>query len=236
MSSLPANAPIIKSTACVMLALLALAIGQPGISSSAYAQEPPSQTDTPPLPERAPGQQTPPSAENAASDAGNTAPAAAPSGSQPAPLPDGPDDDSSVVRENHGAWSMVCDQPPGASYDQCALMQNVIADDRPEIGLSIAVLKTADRQSKLLRILAPLGVFLPEGMGLFVDGVNIGKAYFSRCYFDGCYVEVDIDDDLMKIFRAGKEAVFTLNFSVDQNTIGIPVDLNGLGEGYDALP
>lgn len=151
------------------------------------------------------------------------------------PLPD-PEDDATVVRESHGAWSMVCDQPPGASYDQCALMQNVIADDRPEIGLSVAVLKTADRQSKLLRILAPLGVFLPEGMGLFVDGVNIGKAYFSRCYFDGCYVEVSIDDDLMKIFRAGKEAVFTLNFSVDQDTLGIPVALDGFGEGYDALP
>ncbi|TNB48125.1 invasion associated locus B family protein [Martelella lutilitoris] len=141
-----------------------------------------------------------------------------------------------MVRANHGAWSMICDQPPGSTLDQCALMQNVIADDRPEIGLSIAVLKTADRQATLLRVLSPLGVFLPEGMGLFVDGVNIGKAAFSRCYLDGCYVEVDIDADLMKILRAGTEAVFTLNFSIDQDTIGIPVDLSGFGEGFDALP
>ena len=131
---------------------------------------------------------------------------------------------------------MVCDQPPGSSVEQCALMQNVIADDRPEIGLSIAVLKTADREAKLLRVLTPLGVFLPEGMNLFVDNVDIGKAYFSRCYLDGCYVEVDIDDDLMRILRAGTQAVFTLNFSVDQNSIGIPVDLSGFAEGYDALP
>ncbi|PRX11767.1 UNVERIFIED_ORG: invasion protein IalB [Martelella mediterranea] len=148
----------------------------------------------------------------------------------------GSEQDPTMVRENHGAWSMICDQPPGATLEQCALMQNVIADDRPEIGLSIAVLKTADRQATLLRILSPLGVFLPEGMGLFVDGVNIGKASFSRCYLDGCYVEVDIDDDLMNILRAGKEAVFTLNFSIDQDTIGIPVDLSGFGEGFDALP
>nr|WP_272211859.1 invasion associated locus B family protein [Marinicella sp. W31]MDC2877748.1 invasion associated locus B family protein [Marinicella sp. W31] len=148
----------------------------------------------------------------------------------------GGEQDPTMVRANHGAWSMICDQPPGASLEQCALMQNVIADDRPEIGLSIAVLKTADRQATLLRILSPLGVFLPEGMGLFVDGVNIGKASFSRCYLDGCYVEVDLDDDLMNIMRVGSEAVFTLNFSVDQDTIGIPVDLTGFGEGFDALP
>ncbi|AJY48124.1 invasion associated locus B family protein [Martelella endophytica] len=220
-----------------MLALFACTTLPLAASMPAYAQSTPA---TPPLPERAPGEDAPAAstapAENAAPDTGNAGEAAPPSGIESVPLPEGPDDDTSMVRENHGAWSMVCDQPPGANGDQCALMQNVIADDRPEIGLSIAVLKTADRQSKLLRILAPLGVFLPEGMGLFVDGVNIGKAYYSRCYFDGCYVEVDIDDDLMKIFRAGKEAVFTLNFSVDQNTIGIPVDLDGLGEGYDALP
>jgi invasion protein IalB len=152
------------------------------------------------------------------------------------PEPPQPPADNSVVRENHGAWSMVCDQPPGSTVEQCALMQNVIADDRPEIGLSIAVLKTADREAKLLRVLTPLGVFLPEGMNLFVDNVDIGKAYFSRCYLDGCYVEVDIDDDLMRILRAGTQAVFTLNFSVDQNSIGIPVDLSGFAEGYDALP
>ena len=154
----------------------------------------------------------------------------------PQPAPPEPPADNSVVRENHGAWSMVCDQPPGSSVEQCALMQNVIADDRPEIGLSIAVLKTADREARLLRVLTPLGVFLPEGMNLFVDNVDIGKAYFSRCYLDGCYVEVDIDDDLMRILRAGTQAVFTLNFSVDQNSIGIPVDLSGFAEGYDALP
>lgn len=147
-----------------------------------------------------------------------------------------PVQDDTIVRSNHGAWSIICDQPPGSAVQQCALMQNVIADDRPEIGLSIAVLKTADRQQKLLRIMSPLGVYLPEGMGLFVDGANIGKTAFSRCYLDGCYVEVVIDDDLMKILRAGKEAVFTLNFSIDQDTIGIPVDLSGFAEGYDALP
>ncbi len=141
-----------------------------------------------------------------------------------------------TVRSNHGAWSIICDTPAGTSQEQCALMQNVIAEDRPEIGLSVAVLKTADRKARILRILAPLGVLLKDGMEFFVDNNNVGRAYFTRCFSEGCYVEVDIDDQLMKILRSGKNAVFAVRESSDQDRVGIPVALNGFGEGYDALP
>ena len=141
-----------------------------------------------------------------------------------------------TVRENHGAWSIICDRPAGASSEQCALMQNVIADDRPEVGLSVVVLKTADRKAKILRILAPLGVLLKDGMELYVDNNNIGRAYFTRCFSEGCYVEVEIDDELMRILRAGKSAVFALRESVDQDRVGIPIELTGFAAGYDALP
>lgn len=140
------------------------------------------------------------------------------------------------VKENHGAWSIICDKPAGASAEQCAMMQNVIAEDRPEVGLSVVVLKTADRKARILRILAPLGVLLKDGMELYVDNNNIGRAYFTRCFSEGCYVEVEIDDELMRILRAGKAAVFALRESADQDRVGIPIELTGFGEGYDALP
>nr|WP_236774788.1 invasion associated locus B family protein [Agrobacterium tumefaciens] len=139
-------------------------------------------------------------------------------------------------KSTHGAWSVICDKPAGASEEQCALMQNVIADDRPEVGLSVVVLKTADRKSRILRILAPLGVLLKDGMELYIDNNNIGRAYFTRCFSEGCYVEVDIDDELLKVLRAGKNAVFALREAVDQDRVGIPIELSGFAEGYDALP
>ncbi|WP_246723561.1 invasion associated locus B family protein [Rhizobium sp. ARZ01] len=140
-----------------------------------------------------------------------------------------------TVKSNHGAWSIVCDQPAGASAEQCALMQNVIAEDRPEVGLSVVVLKTADRKAKILRVLAPLGVLLPNGLGLNVDGKDIGRAYFVRCFSDGCYAEVVLEEELLKTFRSGATATFIV-FQSPEEGIGIPVDLKGFGEGYDALP
>ncbi|AYG68083.1 MULTISPECIES: invasion associated locus B family protein [unclassified Rhizobium] len=140
-----------------------------------------------------------------------------------------------TVRSSHGAWSVVCDKPAGAATEQCALMQNVIAEDRPEIGLSVVVLKTADRKSKILRVLAPLGVLLPNGLGLNIDGKDIGRAYFVRCFSDGCYAEVVLEDELLKTLRSGATATFIV-FQSPEEGIGIPVDLKGFADGYDALP
>ncbi len=140
-----------------------------------------------------------------------------------------------TVRSSHGAWSVVCDKPAGAATEQCALMQNVIAEDRPEIGLSVVVLKTADRKSKILRVLAPLGVLLPNGLGLNIDGKDIGRAYFVRCFADGCYAEVVLEDELLKTLRSGATATFIV-FQSPEEGIGIPVDLKGFAEGYDSLP
>ncbi len=68
-----------------------------------------------------------------------------------------------TVKSQHGAWAVVCDQPAGAAGEQCALLQNVVAEDRPEVGLSVLALKTADGKARILRVLAPLGILLPNG-------------------------------------------------------------------------
>ncbi len=154
---------------------------------------------------------------------------------QTAPKPGATPAQPGTVKSNHGAWSIVCDQPAGANGEQCALMQNVIADDRPEVGLSVVVLKTADRKAKILRVLAPLGVLLPNGLGLNIDGKDIGRAYFVRCFADGCYAEVVLEDELLKTLRSGAQATFIV-FQTPEEGIGIPVDLKGFADGYDALP
>jgi len=142
---------------------------------------------------------------------------------------------SGTVRATHGAWSVICDVPAGASGEQCALMQNVVAEDRPEVGLSVVVLRTADNKAEILRVLAPLGVLLPNGLGLNVDGKDIGRAYFVRCFQDGCYAEVILEPGLLDTLKAGTSATFIV-FQTPEEGIGIPVDLSGFSAGFAALP
>ncbi|MBS9478736.1 invasion associated locus B family protein [Ancylobacter radicis] len=140
-----------------------------------------------------------------------------------------------VVRSVHGEWQIRCDTPPGAQSEQCVLLQSVQADDRPNVGLTVIVLKTADQQSRLLRVLAPLGVLLPSGLGLKIDDVDVGRAGFVRCVPNGCVAEVVMDDKLVGQMRNGQNATFIV-FQTPEEGIGIPLSLKGFGEGFDALP
>src|SRR5579864_2358045 len=113
-----------------------------------------------------------------------------------------------VVKAQYGDWQMSCDTPPGASFQQCAIIQNVTAEDQPNVGLSVIVLKTADHKARLLRVLAPLGVLLPNGLGLHIDGKDIGRVAFVRCLPSGCIAEVAMDDALIATLSKGTSAVF----------------------------
>jgi invasion protein IalB len=130
---------------------------------------------------------------------------------------------------------MRCETPPGAARDQCALMQSVAADDKPNVNLVVIVLKTADGKSRLLRVIAPLGVLLPSGLGLKVDQTDIGRAGFVRCLPSGCVAEVVMEDKLLDQMRTATSATFVI-FQTPEEGIGIPLALSGFKDGFDKLP
>lgn len=139
-----------------------------------------------------------------------------------------------VVRDAFGDWQKRCETPAGAASEQCAIVQNVAAEDRPNVTLLVIVLRTADDQSTLLRVVAPLGVLLPAGLGLLIDGQDVGRAGFVRCLVTGCVAEVVMDAGLLGQLREGEEATFIV-FQTPEEGIGIPVSLAGFGEGFDSL-
>lgn len=147
----------------------------------------------------------------------------------------GPAHAQGAVRSVHGDWQIRCDTPPGAQAEQCALIQSVVAEDRSNAGLTVIVLKTADQKSRLMRVVAPLGVLLPSGLGLKLDNQDVGRAGFVRCLPNGCVAEVVMDDKLLGQLRSAKTATFII-FETPEEGIGFPLSLNGLGEGYDKLP
>ena len=140
-----------------------------------------------------------------------------------------------VVKSVHADWQIRCDTPPGAQGEQCALIQSVTAEDRANVGLTVIVLKTADNKSRLMRIVAPMGVLLPSGLGLKIDNEDVGRAGFVRCLPNGCVAEVVMDPNLIKQMRSGQTATFII-FQTPEEGIGFPMSLKGFGEGFDKLP
>jgi invasion protein IalB len=139
-----------------------------------------------------------------------------------------------AVKSVHSDWQVRCDTPPGAQGEQCALIQSVTAEDRANVGLTVIVLKTADQKARLMRVVAPVGVLLPSGLGLKIDQIDVGRAGFVRCLPNGCVAEVVMDDNLLKQLRTGQTATFII-FQTPEEGIGFPMSLKGFGEGFDKL-
>ncbi|MDV2986533.1 UNVERIFIED_CONTAM: invasion associated locus B family protein [Methylobacteriaceae bacterium AG10] len=139
-----------------------------------------------------------------------------------------------TVRKTFDDWQLRCETPAGAKAEQCALVQYVAAEDRPNLNLVVIVLKTADNRGYLLRVVAPLGVLLPSGLGLKIDQTDIGRASFVRCLATGCVAEVVMDEGLIKSLRNGSQSTFIV-FQTPEEGVGIPVSMKGFGPGFDSL-
>lgn len=140
----------------------------------------------------------------------------------------------SVVRETHGAWQLSCRTPPGAKEEKCALVQSVTAEDRPNVGLTVVFYKAIGEDKKLLRVVVPLGVLLPTGLGLKIDDQDVGNAPFLKCGKRGCIAEVVLQDEIIEKMKKGGNAVFII-FDTPEAGIGIPISLQGFGNALAGL-
>ena len=151
-----------------------------------------------------------------------------------------------VVKGKFADWELRCETPPGAQREQCALIQSVAAEDKPNLNLVVIVLNTADNKKTLLRVIAPIGVLLPSGLGLNLDGLDVGRAGFVRCLLSGCVAEVVLKDaesdqkdlkegKILEMIRNGKLATFVI-FQTPEEGVGIPLNLAGFKDGYAKLP
>ncbi len=147
----------------------------------------------------------------------------------------GPTPALAIVTDKHGAWETRCETPPGAAAPQCAIVQSVVDEDRPNITLVIIALKTADHKSRLLRVIAPLGALIPTGIGLKLDQDDFGRMSFVRCLPNGCVAEVLLDDKVLGKMETAKTMTLVLSQTPEEG-IGVPASLAGFKEGFEQLP
>lgn len=159
-------------------------------------------------------------------------------GSQLLPGDTGPTSQSTlaeqgVLKSQHGDWRILCEAAAGPGAERCALVQNVESAERPGFGLVVMILKTPDNKTRM-RVAVPLGIFLPPGLGLRVDGEEIGNAPFWFCRPFACETEAIVTDEILDRLKKGSEALFIL-FERPEKGTGLIVSLNGFSAGHEAL-
>jgi invasion protein IalB len=144
-------------------------------------------------------------------------------------------DTQGAVRDKHGDWVTRCETPPGAAHEQCAIVMSVVDQERPNLVLVVIVLNTADRKARLMRVIAPLGVLLPPGVGLRIDDADAGRLSFLQCLPNGCVAQLAMDDSLLEKLKNGKTATLGI-FQTPEQGVGVQAPLTGFKEAYEQLP
>lgn len=137
--------------------------------------------------------------------------------------------------KTYGAWTKICSLPPGTPNIQCEVVQNVRAQDRPDIAFSVTIYKLPKKQGILMRVFVPIRVELRLGVGIKIDNKDMGKMEYRRCLGDNCVAEAFLKDEDITAFLNGKMATFFI-FTTPEEGVGGLVDLAGLKDAYAALP
>lgn len=124
-------------------------------------------------------------------------------------------------------WGKQCGKDPNGK-DICAVQQ-FISGQPGNTQLLLAQFGYNGPQNKPRLVLsAPLGVALPAGITLGIDGAKPITVPFESCNTGGCLSIIDMDEAALTQFRKGK--VLTVHYVVPgaQKPQDLPVKLDGL--------
>jgi len=148
-----------------------------------------------------------------------------------------------TIGKTFGAWQQHCTPtpPPGTapqpgadSQEACFIGQQYIdpGSQRPVLKVTIGFFG-ANRQTGAV-IAFPLGVPLARGVQINVDGKALSPVPFQFCRRDGCQAFMLMSDEVVSAFKAGSQAVFTLQSSQNE-VLDIPLSLSGFTAGFDSI-
>ena len=142
----------------------------------------------------------------------------------------------------HGDWKIQCndEQKPGGAQGeterQCGMVQAARSEKNAKVGLTTVFVrgKQNGKDVTMMRIMAPIGVYLPTGVALEIDGGAVGRIPFTRCLPQICVAFGEAGAQTLDKFRKGSAANFII---YEAPGIGMPVkvSLNGFAAAFAAL-
>lgn len=131
-------------------------------------------------------------------------------------------------------WSSSCSSAGRGLPLECALEQRAfVRESRQLIGM-LTIRVPADTKKPVAMIQAPLGLFLPAGITVDIDGDMAQNYPLQTCNANGCYAGFPITDQLLgRMLNGGK---FNIIFQyLDKKPFTLPMSLTGFTEAYGRI-
>jgi invasion protein IalB len=127
-------------------------------------------------------------------------------------------------------------QPQTQTKRICGMIQSARDEKRPQLGLTLYISRIRQGEKVLtqMRILAPIGVWLPQGIGLDIDGQAIGSMPYSNCLPQMCLARAETSAETLDKFKKGTVANFFI-YAGPGAGVPLKISLKGFGKALEAL-
>jgi len=134
----------------------------------------------------------------------------------------------------YGDWKVVCEKVPVPGKDKkpklvktCYVTGTRTDPKRQGVFVSVILLKVKGPKGKpaghMITLRAPIGVFLPTGIAMEVDGKPVARAPFTRCTPMFCESTNQARKETLAKLKKGRKAKFIIYAAPG---VGLPVEFN----------
>jgi invasion protein IalB len=134
-------------------------------------------------------------------------------------------------------WAVRCGKPAEGAAESCEMLQQR-QDEQGQTVLAIAVGDVPNNDNPGMLIILPLGIWLPPGVVVKVDGGKEVPARVERCERRGCQVELLLEPDVLTILKSGREANVLFQIydqSGQTKVVGVPFSLLGFTAALEEI-
>ncbi len=157
---------------------------------------------------------------------------------QPAPQPQGQANATGKgdALTDSGNQTQAAQGAPAAPVRVCGMVQTTEAPERKGVALTLLFGK-AEREGKeviMMRIIAPIGVYLPTGIALEIDGNAVTQMAFQRCLPNACTIVAEATPEMLGAMRQGTTANFIV-YEAPGAGVAMPISLAGFTKSIEIL-
>jgi invasion protein IalB len=158
-------------------------------------------------------------------------PAAGPG--RPAPAAD----QSPAVREQaFQDWKLRCVRIQANQPEQCVVFAELLTTDTGQRIINFAVVVVPGQPAPIGTLTLPLGLFLPAGIQIAIDGQNPLAAPLTTCVAEGCQVSLNLDAGILPRMQAGRQTNVTfVENTNERRALTINLSLAGFAPALAAL-
>lgn len=145
----------------------------------------------------------------------------------------GPAHAQSAPVATFGAWTKTC-ETGGSGRKECFVFLNIKTKDGSRGMLNLTVIKVPQTTKPVMVVTVPLGIFLPRGLSMSIDGAKPSRIQIQICSTSGCQSQFEIPDAVLHAFKGGLKGTVTM-YDPSGEEVKVPFSLRGFTKALASL-